>query len=389
MPAMPILQRALPEVNYHVKISKVEVFPLSFTLDVPRGDGRGISAPRASVIVKVTSDEGVCGWGQGGRADVVRDVLAPLLIGEDPRETGRLWHRMYRASRANRSTIGALDVALWDLKGKLLGLSVAQLLGGALRESVPAYASLHNYTPAPDLSEELASAIRDARAHGFKALKMKIGGRPLDEDLRYLRLARETAGTSMGLIADANQTYTVPMAVKVGRLLEELDFAWFEEPIPCPDVAGYAHLCQTLDVAVAGFEGIGDPAQIASVLQARAIDLYQPDVVGSGGFTVILHLAAMANALGVSFTCHVWDNALTQVASLHFLSTLPAWQAESMTDVPPPLEVTTLPRQPLNFELLLNRPALQADGTFRVPEGPGLGVEVNPATLEKYAAAAR
>ena|SRR5579883_756192 len=111
-------------------------------------------------------------------------------------------------------------------------MSVAQLLGGSLREAVPAYASLHNYTPAPDLSDELASAVRAAKVSGFKALKMKIGGRPLREDLRYLRLAREVAGDNPDLVADANQTYTVPMAIKVGRLLEELDFAWFEEPIP-------------------------------------------------------------------------------------------------------------------------------------------------------------
>lgn len=372
-----------------MKISKVEAFPLAHTLDVPRGDGRGISAPRATTIVKVSTDEGVHGWGQGGRAETIRDVLAPLLVGEDPRETGRLWRQMFRATRGDRRTIGALDVALWDLKGKLTDMSVAQLLGGSLRESVPAYASLHNYTPAIDLSDEVASAVRDARARGFKALKMKIGGRPLKEDLGYIRLARETAGDGMDLVADANQCYTVPMAVKVGRLLEELGFAWFEEPIPNPDVEGYAHLCQTLDIAVAGYEGVGDPAQIAPVLSARAVDLYQPDVVGSGGFTIIPHLATLANALGVSFTCHVWDSALTQVASLHLLSTLPAWQSESMIEVPPPLEVTTLPRQPLNAELLLGAPTVQADGTIPVPRGPGLGVEVNPETIEKYLARER
>jgi D-galactarolactone cycloisomerase len=371
-----------------VKISKVETFPLAFSLDVPRGDGRGISTQRRTVVVKITTDDGLYGWGQGGRADLIDNVMAPLLIGEDPRETGRLWQRMFDASRGDRRSVGALDVALWDLKGKLLGMSVAQLLGGSLRASVPAYASLHNYTPATDLGDELVAAIRAAKAMGFKALKMKIGGRSLDEDMRYVQLARETAGSILDLIADANQTYTVPMAIKMGRLLEELNFAWFEEPIRCHDVAGYAHLCQALDIAVAGYEGTGDPTQIVSVLQARAIDIYQPDVVGSGGFTVIPHLATLATSFGVSFTCHVWDTAMTQVATLHFLSTLPPWQPESMTPVPPPLEVTTLPRQPLNYELLLDAPTIQTDGTLRVPTGPGLGIEVNPDTLKRYASSA-
>lgn len=369
-----------------MKIALVEVFPLAHTLDVPRGDGRGISTHRATTIVKITTDDGAHGWGQGGRPEVIREVLAPLLVGEDPRETGRLWHRMFQASRGDRRSVGAVDVALWDVKGRLTGLSVAQLLGGSLRDAVPAYASLHNYAPAPDLSEELAAAVRDAQARGFRALKMKIGGRPLKEDLGYIRLAREVAGEGMDLVADANQCYTVPMAVKVGRALEALDFAWFEEPIPNPDVAGYAHLCQTLDIAVSGYEGIGDPAEIGPILRTRAVDLYQPDVVGSGGFTVIPHLEKLATALGASFTCHVWDSALTQVASLHFLSTLPAWQAQSMVEVPPPLEVTTLPRQPLNAELLIGAPTVRLDGTIRVPTGPGLGVEVSPETLERYRA---
>ena len=368
-----------------MKIDRVDVFPIAQSLEVPRGDGRGLSTARNAVIVKISTDEGLWGWGQGGRVEVIRDLLAPLLSGQDPRETGRLWQRMYEASRGDRRSVGAVDLALWDLKGKLTGMSVSQLLGGALRETVPAYASLHNYTPEPDLSGELAAAIRDAGAKGFRGLKLKIGGRPLAEDLGYIRLAREVAGPDLALMADANQTYTVPTACKVGRILEELDYAWFEEPIPLHDIPGYAQLANTLDIAVAAYEGVGDPAQIAPVLQARAIDIYQPDVVMSGGLTVLQHLAPLAEAFGIASTCHVWDSALIQVASLHFLATLPPWQSYSMSPVPPPLEVTTLPRQPLNGELLLNPPAIQNDGTFRVPDAPGLGVEVNPDTLARYA----
>jgi D-galactarolactone cycloisomerase len=367
-----------------VKIAQVEVFTLEHTLDVPRGDGRGISAPRRTSLVQITTDDGAYGWGQGGRGDVVRQVLAPLLIGEDPRDTGRLWHRMMQATRGERWTVGMVDVALWDLKGKLTGMSVAQLLGGSLRDRVPAYASLHNYTPATDLADELRGGVEDAMARGFRALKFKIGGRPLKEDLRYIRLAREVAGDRLDLVADANETYTVSNAIKVGRVLEELDYLWFEEPLPTTDPVGYAEVTRALDIAVSGYEGTGDPVKIAPVLQARAIDLYQPDVVGSGGFTVIPHLATLTNAHGVAFTCHVWDTALTQIATLHLLSTLPPWQPLSMVPIPAPLEVTTLPRQPLNYDLLLGVPALDADGMLPLPTGPGLGVEVNPDTLEKY-----
>lgn len=366
-----------------MKITGVEAFPLVYDLPVARGDGRGLSTRRQTLVIKVSTDEGVHGWGQGGRLDLVRNVFAPLLVGEDPRDSGRLWHRLHHASR-DRGAVGGVDMALWDVKGKLAGAPVAQLLGGALRDRVPAYASLHNYTAAADLGEELAAHIRDAKAAGYRALKMKIGGRPVEEDVRCLRLAREAAGPGMALMADANQTYTLPMAVRVGRALEELGFAWFEEPIATQNVPGYVQLCQKLDVAIAGYEGVGDPAAIAPVLEARAVHIYQPDVVLAGGFTVMPHLATLAAAFGVAVTCHSWDTALTHVASLHFLATLPAWQPNGMTPVAPPLEVTTLPRQPLNCDLLLNRPQLAPDGTFAVPAVPGLGVEVNLETLERY-----
>src|SRR5207237_4447011 len=119
-------------------------------------------------------------------------------------------------TRSGRGAVGAIDLALWDIKGKLTGMSVAQLLGGAVRDRVPAYASLHNYAPAPDLGDALEEAIRAAREAGFRGVKMKIGGRPVAEDIRYLRRARAAAGPDVALMADANQTYSVATATRVG-----------------------------------------------------------------------------------------------------------------------------------------------------------------------------
>jgi L-alanine-DL-glutamate epimerase-like enolase superfamily enzyme len=147
-----------------MKITQVEAFPLEYTLDVPRGDARGTSAHRQTTLVKITTDEGVYGWGQGGSAELVRDVFAPLLVGQDPRNTLPLWQRLFRRSRTGRGAVGAVDLALWDIKGKLTGMPVAQLLGGAVRSHVPAYASLHNYAPPIDLGDSLAEAIHAASA---------------------------------------------------------------------------------------------------------------------------------------------------------------------------------------------------------------------------------
>jgi D-galactarolactone cycloisomerase len=187
-------------------------------------------------------------------------------------------------------------------------------------------------------------------------------------------------------MADANQTYALPVARKVGRVLEELDFTWFEEPLPTADLEGYVQLHRALAIALAAYEGVGDPVQIAPVLRARAIDIYQPDLVGAGGFTVLPHLVMMGTAFGVGVTGHCWDSALTQVGTLHLLATIPPWHTRSTSPVSVPLEVTTKPRHPLNAELLLDPPLLGRDGCYAVPNGPGLGVEVNPETIARYAA---
>lgn len=368
-----------------MKIVAVDVFPLAHTMDVPRGDARGISRRRQTTLVRVTSDEGAAGWGQGGSAETIRRRLAPIVVGQDPRESGRLWRQMARAAARELRSVGAVDVALWDLRGKLAGLSVAQLLGGALRDRVPAYASLHNYSPSPALDDELTQTIRAARAAGFGALKLRVGGRSLPEDVRYARLAREVAGPHMQLMADANRTYTVPAALRMGRVLEELDFFWYEEPIEPFDQAGYLRLCAGLDIAIAGGEGINTPEGIAPVLSRRALDIYQPDVGGAGGLTAIPTLMAMSAAFGVPATAHCWDQALVQVAALHLLATVPTW-TEGMAASAPRLEVTADPRQPLNYELLTDAPAVGVDGAVPVPTAPGLGVEPNPDVLARYAA---
>src|SRR5262245_59378142 len=222
-------------------IRSVEAFPVSCRLPRPVGDGQGLQAVRQSLFVRVTSQSGLVGWGEGGGpvpgADQVRRQLGPAIVGMDARDSDLIHARLGRA-RGGRGTLGAIDMAIWDLKGKLLGLPLCQLLGGARRARVPAYASLHNYSESADLADELREVVVDARRQGFRALKLKIGGRPVAEDRRYLEVARSAAGDDFELMADANQTYEMADAVRVGRTLEALGYAWFEEPLARADLAG-------------------------------------------------------------------------------------------------------------------------------------------------------
>src|SRR5262249_37823765 len=161
----------------------------SVTLPRPVGDGQGLQPIWRPTFVRVTADDGTDGWGQGGGAVpgamLIRQQLGLAIVGMDPLDTTLIHDRLARL-RARRRTLGAIDIALWDLKGKLLGLPIYRLLGGARRERIPAYASLHNYSESPDLAEELRALVLDARRQGYRGLKLKIGGRPLKEDLRYV-----------------------------------------------------------------------------------------------------------------------------------------------------------------------------------------------------------
>jgi D-galactarolactone cycloisomerase len=368
-------------------IRAIDGFPVACTLPRPVGDGQGLQPVRQSTLVRVTAEDGTYGWGEGGPpvpgSYLLRTRVADALRGMDALAID-LVHERAAQLAIPRALLGALDIALWDLKGKLVGQSVAGLLGGVRRERVPAYASLHNYSGAADCSDELAALIRDARARGFGALKLKIGGRSLAEDVRYLRLAREAGGPEFGLMADANQCYELPQATRMGRVLEELGYTWFEEPLRRTDLTGYTALRQKLDIAIAGGEGAQSAADIQQLLQTRAVDITQPDVAGVGGFTEARHLARMAALWGAMPTWHVWNAPLIQVATLHLLANQPPWRGLSMDAQAAPLEVTTMPN-PMREQLVPNAPSIGSDGTIGVPDGPGLGVDVDADALRAFA----
>ena len=369
------------------RIRAIDAFPVASTLPRPVGDGQGLQPVRQSTFVRVTVEDGTAGWGEGGQpipgAYLLRTRVADALIGMDALSSD-LIHERAAQSGIPRGLLGAVDMAVWDLKGKLLGQSVAGLLGGARRERVPAYASLHNYSASADCSDELAGLIEDARSQGFSALKLKIGGRSLAEDERYLRLARDVAGPELGLMADANQCYELPQATRMGRVLEELGYRWFEEPLQRTDLEGYRSLRAKLDIAVAGGEGAQSAADIQTLLAARAVDITQPDVAGVGGVSEARHLARMAALWGAMPTWHVWNSPLVQVATLHLLANQPPWRRLSTGAEAAPLEVTTMPN-PMRQALVPDAPRIEPDGAMRVPTGPGLGVQVDLEALRAFA----
>ena len=346
------------------------------------------------VIVRVETDAGVTGYGEcsamntGVIRSVVTDSLAPLLVGENPLEIERLWEKMYVSTyklRGQAQSIGisGVDIALWDLLGKVLDTPVYQLLGGRYRERVRMYAS--SVSRDWDIPKSVAKS-REYVDAGFTAVKVKVGTRWGFDDLPDTAVATVTAmrdeiGPGIELMVDANSAYSEHAAIRIGRKLEALNVFHFEEPTPFHDIDAMAGIAAALDMPVAGGEQDHTRYRFRELLERRAVDIVQCDVIKAGGLSECKKIAAMADAFGKPVTPHNTNRTLGMAATLHFLASTPNARYSQECTILPDLK----PR-PIR-DSVLKEPFRVVDGHIAVPEGPGLGVEVDDTVLEQHGAA--
>jgi D-galactarolactone cycloisomerase len=381
-----------------VKITAVRAHCITSALETPFAFSQGWVKSRGACLVEVQTDEGLTGWGealcQGLQppqiaAAAIEHSLAPLLVGADPQQIEPLWQRMYLRTRdfgmkgAMIAAISGADIALWDLAGKRLGQPVWKLLGGAFRERVQIYATgfyrIEGQGEAPRLAEE---AVQRA-GEGFRFLKVKLGFGVADDLAVMAAIARAIEGRGLRMMIDTNHAYGVADAVRLGRALAPLDLRWYEEPVAAEDLAGYRELRAKLDVPVAGGENEFTAWGYRSLLDARAIDIAQPDVCAAGGFTACRQIAALALAHGVQVNPHVWGSSVGQVASLHLIATLPVANPSLFADEP--IFEYDCSSHPFR-ESLIDRPLRHREGWLSLPEAPGLGIEVDRRALERFRA---
>jgi len=383
-----------------LKIADIRAWALASDLAEPFAFSQGWVRRRGATIVEVVTDAGLSGWGealcQGLQppeiaAATVRSALRPLLIGADASRPEVLWHRMYNQSRdyglkgAVIGAISAIDIALWDLLGKLLNRPVHALIGGAFRERVQAYATGFYRRHGRGEAKRLADEAQRHYANGFRAMKIKLGF-GVDDDLAVMREVRAAlAGAPVTLMIDTNHAYGVADAIRLGRALEDCALRWYEEPVAQEDLAGYREVRQAVGCPVAGGENEFTLFGFRDLIGARAVDVVQPDIAAAGGFTACRHIAALAHAHGVAVNPHVWGSAIGQAASLHLIAALPV--AHPSLFASEPILEYDQSSHPFRRELVAC-PLEHADGWVAVPDGPGLGVEVNREVLAKYAAAA-
>ena len=374
-------------------IRNIRTHILTAPLSQPFAYARAWYDTRTAMLVEIETDSGLVGWGECyGPARVNSAVvkeIAPWLIGEDPLRTDHLWQSVYARLRDHGQKgvviqgLSGIDIALWDIKGKHFGVPVHRLLGGPLRTEVRAYATglyrRKSGDPGKYLAEEAASYV----AEGFGAVKLKVGF-GIEEDAAMARAVRAAIGRDVALMVDANHAYDAVAAIRLGRMIEELDIGWFEEPVLPEDIAGYRAVKAAITIPVAGGECEFTRFGFRDLLASRAIDIVQPDTCAAGGLSECKKIADMAEAFSVRYNPHVWGTGIAIAASLQLLAVLPSHTPTSLAPVEPMLEFDRT-EHPIRQSILVT-PIEHIGGVVRVPEGPGLGIEVDRKALARFAA---
>ena len=385
-----------------MKITDVRSHVLQYDLPEELGYSQQFYARRTAHIVEVSTDEGVTGWGECfgpgtvalANRTIVEQVIRPLVLGHDPLDRDPLWHRVYNLLRDHgqkgmpMQALSGVDIALWDIAGKVAGLPLSTLVGGRHRDAIPAYGygmMLKRESVEDHVArfEDEAAAILDM---GFVATKMKVG-LGARADVRLARAVRRGVGDGTFMV-DANHCYDLPDALYVGRALDELGAEWFEEPVAPENTDHYAELRASLDVSIAGGEAEYGRWGWRALLEGRCLDIAQPEVCALGGVTEYMRVLALCHAHFTPVVNHVWGSAVAIATNLHLLAAIPPMPG-GLHPREPWLEVDTthnLFRDELLTEPLdLFGQVKATGGRVAVPTGPGLGIEPDRAVLDRFA----
>jgi D-galactarolactone cycloisomerase len=372
-----------------MKIASVEAFPTSFP--IPPANrvalGIGTAVKRDAVVVKVTTDDGLIGWGEAhhGRAHtavakLIETTLKQLIVGMDAHDVNGVWDKMYRFQLASHGmgagaclAISGIDMALWDIRGKALEVPLYRLLGGS-RKAIPAYAggvSL-GYQPPAQLIDE----ARKSTEAGYKAIKLRVGDSPV-KDIERMRAVRKAFGDELVILTDANIGYRVEDVRRVMPAMDQLGIGWLEEPFPAHDYRSYREARTFGRTPLAAGENHYTRFEFDRVIEDGAITILQPDLSKCGGITEALRIAALASAWKLPIHPHSSMTGLNHAATIHFLAAI---------DNGGYFEGDVSRANKFRDELVSNPGAIDGDGNVWPLEGPGLGLDLNEEFLSAHPA---
>jgi D-galactarolactone cycloisomerase len=380
-----------------MKITGIKTYVLQQLIDGNSfGWSQRVTNRRQAVICEVSTDEDIQGVGEafyfGGpakiAADIITDVYGPLLMDKDPFDTSVIWDCLYNWTRDQGmkgvavSALSAIDIALWDIKGKALELPVFKLLGGAYRNKARTYATgLYEPQNVPDVTQALVNEALGYKKEGFSGMKLKVGY-GIAKDVAYVKAIREAIGEDIYLMVDANHAHNSSEAIELARKIERFDIHWFEEPVPPEDLDGYREVRKKSEILIAGGECEYTRYGFRNLINLRAVDILQPDLCAAGGFTEMMKITAMASAANIPLIPHVWGTNVGLAASLQFFAGLPHFP-ERRFPAEPFFEYDRSPH-PFREEVTLEKFALK-EGYLDIPDRPGLGVSLDLKYLEKHA----
>jgi L-alanine-DL-glutamate epimerase-like enolase superfamily enzyme len=386
-----------------MKITDVRTITLTYQMDRAMADAIHYMPARPTLLVQVETDAGITGLGEaaayGGSLESMQAVIGDLrqtVLGEDPFTVERLWSKMatqaHQRGRRGMLMLGisGIDIAIWDIIGQATKTPLYRLLGG-YRDTLDAYASAGFYAKNKD-AKELAEEVGGYVERGFRTVKIKVGRNPdvmlnplhdmnardyattpFDEDIERVRAASKAAGKAK-LAIDANNAWTAPVALRFMRAISDIEIAWLEEPVPTEDLAGSAEVAHVLETPVAGYETETGLPGFRNLITHRAVDIVQPDVIWTGGITETRKVAALAQAFHLPVIPHVFSSAVSSIANMHLIASLPNAGLLEFDQNP----------NPLRSELFEEPITVDKNGQVRLPDAPGLGVRLNQKTIDTY-----
>ncbi|MEA2780650.1 MAG: L-rhamnonate dehydratase [Rhodospirillaceae bacterium] len=372
-----------------MKITDIETIVLRLPEVRPIGDGC-----QSVLLIRVHTDEGITGIGEAHSNPAVSKAIidAPLcsiasrglrelLIGENPLDIGRLWDKMYTATQiygrrgAVMHAISGIDIALWDILGKVAGQPIHRLLGGARQTRFAVYAS----DLMPDTIEATVELALRHRASGYRAMKLGWGtlGRSSHQDVRRVEAVRKAVGDDFDLMVDIGTPIPFDSALYLGRAFADLGVYFLEEPLSPDDLDGFRRLVAASPTPIATGEKETTQFAFRDLMERGDLRIIQPDVARVGGISEAMRIAALAEARGVQMIPHCWATDILVAATLHVIATLRTcpYLEYNVTD------------NPLRTQLLA-APIRPEDGMVAVPTGPGLGITLDETTIARYQVAA-
>ena len=361
-----------------MRITKIDTTAVRTPMREPLVWPGGTRHSASGLLVRIHTDEGLVGVGEAPGPTlptiqtIIEHELVQFLLGQDPLRVEWLVHRMEEFSRnwsriANYA-ISGIELALLDLKGKTLGVPVAELLGGFSRDRVPVVGYL--FIDTPEANADKAAAFVDA---GYTELKLKVG-RDFEQDHDALAAIRDRVGKDVKIRIDANMIWSVPAAIKWIRGLEQFDLQYVEQPVPDFDLAGLAQVRRCVSTPIAADEGCTDVRSALELIKADACDVLVVYPSEAGGLRRAHQIGTLADAAGKWCTIGSWaELGVATIGNVHVVAASSNFPFASDT------------HYPLQEFDVLTEPLEMSDGLVEVPRTPGLGVELDPEAVDRLA----